>query len=172
MVQDHMTYAVARLSQGWIAAAATERGLRRLTLPRPKERQAVEALGLSGVESASPDDAAFASLVARMESYYAGGAEGFDDIELDLRDATPFQRQVLESVRSIPRGQVRSYGQVAAAIGRPNAARAVGAAMAANPVCVVIPCHRVIGSDGSLTGFGGGVELKRRMLALEGVSLS
>ena len=66
---------------------------------------------------------------------------------------------------------MRSYAEVAASVGRPNAARAVGAAMASNPVCVIIPCHRVIGSDGSLAGFGGGLELKRRMLELEGVSV-
>ena len=164
-------YGVGRIAQGWVGVAATQRGLCRLTLPKATKQQAVESLGVETLENASPDHQTFSALNSRLESYYAGGQQGFDDIELDLSDTTPFRRRVLESVRTIPRGQVRSYGQVAASIGRPNAARAVGAAMAANPVCVVIPCHRVIGSDGSLAGFGGGLELKQRMLELEGVRL-
>ena len=171
MAGDRLSYSIGETSRGWIGVAATERGVSRLTLPQPTERQAVESLGIEAVASASPDDEALSSLTARMESYYEGEEQEFGDVELDLSEKTPFQRQILESVRSIPRGQVRSYAQVAASVGRPNAARAVGAAMASNPVCVIIPCHRVIASDGSLAGFGGGLELKRRMLELEGVSV-
>jgi methylated-DNA-[protein]-cysteine S-methyltransferase len=78
---------------------------------------------------------------------------------------------VLETVRSIPHGEVRSYGWVARQIGKPKAARAVGQALAANPMPLVVPCHRVIGSDGSLTGFTGGLKMKKRLLELEGVLL-
>ncbi|MYG13438.1 MAG: MGMT family protein, partial [Gammaproteobacteria bacterium] len=77
------------------------------------------------------------------------------------------QRKVLEALQAIPYGETRSYKEVAAAIGKPRAVRAVGAANGRNPIPIIIPCHRVIGSDGSLTGFGGGLEVKRALLALE-----
>ncbi|MCZ0942750.1 MAG: methylated-DNA--[protein]-cysteine S-methyltransferase, partial [Gammaproteobacteria bacterium] len=80
---------------------------------------------------------------------------------------TAFQRKVLEALQAIPYGETRSYKEVAAAIGKPRAVRAVGAANGRNPIPIIIPCHRVIGSDGSLTGFGGGLEVKRALLALE-----
>ncbi len=86
---------------------------------------------------------------------------------LDLTAGTPFQQQVWQTLLRIPAGETRSYGRVAAAIGRPRAARAVGQAVGANPIAIIVPCHRVVGSDGSLTGFGGGVEQKRRMLEME-----
>jgi O-6-methylguanine DNA methyltransferase len=86
---------------------------------------------------------------------------------MDLSSGTDFQRRVWRALQKIPRGQTRSYGWVARKIGRPKAARAVGTACGANPVPIIIPCHRVIASDGSLGGFGGGLPLKRRLLALE-----
>ncbi|HEY0513475.1 MAG TPA: MGMT family protein, partial [Thermoanaerobaculia bacterium] len=81
---------------------------------------------------------------------------------------TPFERSVWDELRRIPFGETRSYGEIAQAIGRPGAARAVGRANGANPIPIVVPCHRVIGSDGSLTGFGGGLEAKSRLLEIEG----
>jgi O-6-methylguanine DNA methyltransferase len=84
------------------------------------------------------------------------------------RIGTPFQRQVWHHLRTISYGQVRSYRQIAEALGRPTAARAVGQACAANPVCLVVPCHRAIRADGSLGGFRWGVELKRKLLEMEG----
>lgn len=82
-------------------------------------------------------------------------------------EGTPFQQQVWTALQQIPFGETRSYGQLAAALGRPAAARAVGRANATNPICLIIPCHRVIGADGSLTGFAFGEDLKRRLLDLE-----
>jgi methylated-DNA-[protein]-cysteine S-methyltransferase len=90
-----------------------------------------------------------------------------DSIPVDLADRPAWDRLVLEAVRAIPRGRVASYGEVARRIGRPGAARAVGRANATNPVCLVVPCHRIVGADGSLTGYGGGLATKAALLALE-----
>ena len=108
----------------------------------------------------------FADLASSLQSYARGDAITFDDVVLDLR-GTPFQLAVWQATRAIPRGQTRSYKQIAETVGRPGASRAVGAAMAANPVTIIIPCHRVVGADGSLCGFGGGLPLKQRLLAME-----
>ena len=113
--------------------------------------------------TSAEDPAFFAGLASRLQAYARGDAVAFDDIELDLR-GTPFQLAVWQATRAIPRGQTRSYKQIAETVGRPGASRAVGAAMAANPVTIIIPCHRVVGSDGSLCGFGGGLPLKQRLL--------
>lgn len=102
----------------------------------------------------------------QIEEYFAGRRRTF---ELEVEgDGTEFQRLVWQELARIPYGETRSYADVAAAIGRPAAVRAVGAANGRNPIPIVVPCHRVIGADGSLTGFGGGLEAKRRLLELEG----
>ena len=101
----------------------------------------------------------------QLDGYFARRRQRFD---LALAPTgTAFQRKVLEALQAIPYGETRSYKEVAAAIGKPRAVRAVGAANGRNPIPIIIPCHRVIGSDGSLTGFGGGLEVKRALLALE-----
>ena len=103
---------------------------------------------------------------AQIEEYFQGARREFD---LDLAPTgTPFQLAVLDALATIPYGETRSYGEVAAQIGKPEAVRAVGAANGRNPLPIVLPCHRVIGADGSLTGFGGGIETKRYLLELEG----
>lgn len=110
-------------------------------------------------------DSVFEVAKAQLTEYFDGRRRHFD---LALRPTgTPFQLAVLEALQTIPYGETRSYADIAAQIGRPKAVRAVGAANGRNPLPIVIPCHRVIGSDGSLTGFGGGIEAKRRLLALE-----
>jgi len=91
--------------------------------------------------------------------------------ELDFGSAPPFREAVWQATRSIPFGETRSYGWVAERIGKPNASRAVGQALAANQLAILVPCHRVIGSDGGLCGFGGGLEMKRSLLDMENVSL-
>ncbi len=104
--------------------------------------------------------------VAQLEEYFQGTLREF---ALDLKPTgTAFQLAVLDALASIPYGETRSYGEVAAQIGRHKAVRAVGAANGRNPLPIVLPCHRVIGADGSLTGFGGGLETKRYLLDLEG----
>ncbi|WP_299619230.1 methylated-DNA--[protein]-cysteine S-methyltransferase [Pelagibius sp.] len=111
------------------------------------------------------DDGAFAETFRQLKAYFAGELDSFD---LPLRFAgTAFQNTVWKTLLSIPFGETVSYAALAARIGRPTAYRAVGAANGANPLPVVVPCHRVIGSDRSLTGFGGGIETKRFLLAHE-----
>ena len=108
---------------------------------------------------------AFAEAAAQLDAYFAGDLRVFD---LDIRlSVTPFQDAVLGELRRIPYGETRTYGEIAARIGRPKAVRAVGAANGSNPLPIVIPCHRVVGAGGQLTGFGGGLETKRYLLALE-----
>jgi methylated-DNA-[protein]-cysteine S-methyltransferase len=107
----------------------------------------------------------FAEAVRQLKEYFAGERHEFD---LPLRlDGTEFQLLVLEELRRIPYGETTSYGAIAARIGRPKAVRAVGAANGRNPIPIVVPCHRVIGSGGDLTGFGGGLDTKEALLRLE-----
>jgi len=105
----------------------------------------------------------------RLRAYFSSHKATFLD-ELDLSGATPFQRQVWEATRLIPYGETRSYLWVAEQIKRPGAVRAVGQALGRNPLAVIVPCHRVVASDGKLGGFGGGVELKRHLLYVEAVA--
>jgi methylated-DNA-[protein]-cysteine S-methyltransferase len=102
----------------------------------------------------------------QVQAYFAGRLRKFR-LPLDL-PGTDFQHQVWRQLQEIPYGETRSYGQIAAAIGRPQAVRAVGAANGSNPAPIVVPCHRVIGAGGRLTGYGGGLPLKKRLLELEG----
>ena len=104
--------------------------------------------------------------VRQLRAYFAGQLRWFD-LPLDMQ-GTPFQLRVWRELERIPYGETRSYSQIAAAIGAPRAVRAVGAANGANPIPIVVPCHRVIGASGKLVGYGGGLPLKRRLLELEG----
>ena len=105
-------------------------------------------------------------LAAQLKAYFAGELREWS-LALDLR-GTPFQLLAWQALRQIPYGQVRAYSQHAAAIGHPRAVRAVGAANGANPISIVVPCHRLIGKGGSLVKYGGGLEIKRRLLEMEG----
>jgi methylated-DNA-[protein]-cysteine S-methyltransferase len=110
-------------------------------------------------------------LVDRVQAYFEGAPETFADLELELDWCTPFQRRVIETLRSIPYGETATYGEVAALAGHPNAQRAVGSVCAANRFALVVPCHRVVSADG-LGSYGSlGPGYKRRLLELEGVVL-
>jgi len=111
------------------------------------------------------DDDAVADVAAQLDAYFRGKRRSFE-LLLAPR-GTEFQQLVWQALQRIPYGETRSYSDIAREIGRPAAVRAVGAANGANPIPIVIPCHRVVGSNGSLTGFGGGIETKRWLLALE-----
>lgn len=112
-----------------------------------------------------PDDRAFPEAVAQLDEYFAGERTTF---ALALRlDGTAFQQQVWAALLEIPYGETWSYGELAAHIGNPSASRAVGLANGKNPIGIIVPCHRVIGASGSLTGYGGGLERKRALLDLE-----
>lgn len=133
------------------------------------EDGAVTGLDFGGGEaSESPDPAALAlweRVRGELTEYFSGGRKRFD---IPIRYAgTPFQRLVWAALADIPYGETRSYGELASLIGRPGAARAVGMACHNNPVVILLPCHRVVGANGALTGFGGGLEVKKRLLALE-----
>ena len=112
-----------------------------------------------------PDESAFPEAVEQLEAYFAGERTDFQ-LELDLV-GTAFQRRVWTALRTIPYGQTRSYGEIAREIGAPGAFRAVGLANGHNPIGIIVPCHRVIGANGSLTGYGGGLDRKRVLLDLE-----
>jgi methylated-DNA-[protein]-cysteine S-methyltransferase len=113
----------------------------------------------------SENPTAFDDVVDQLEAYFAGELTDFE-LEFDLQ-GTEFQRRVWQALRTIPFGETRSYGEIAAQVGAPGAARAVGLANGHNPIAIIVPCHRVIGASGSLTGYGGGLDRKRSLLALE-----
>lgn len=115
------------------------------------------------------DPAALAEAVGELKHYFDDPTESFD-LPIDISTSPPFYRQALQVVSRIPAGTVWTYKQVAEAMGRPKSSRAVGQAMARNPVPIIIPCHRVVGSNGRLTGYGGGggIPTKRRLLEMEG----
>jgi methylated-DNA-[protein]-cysteine S-methyltransferase len=129
-------------------------------------RFALRAVGAALVDPAAENNSRKLSEVQQQVSEYSSGRRR--DFVLDLRPEGPdFDRKVWAALCDIPFGTTTSYGAVAKAIGHPTAARAVGAANGANPIALIVPCHRVIGSDGSLTGYGGGLPLKRKLLEHE-----
>ena len=108
-------------------------------------------------------------LAERLRAYFEGAPDDFADVELDLEELTPFGRAMADALRALPRGEVVSYGELAALAGRPGAARAAGTFCAQNRLAIFVPCHRVVGADG-LGGYGSlGLDYKRRLLQLEGV---
>jgi methylated-DNA-[protein]-cysteine S-methyltransferase len=113
----------------------------------------------------SESDTPFADVKRQLEEYFAGERTTFD-VPLAPKGA-PFEREVWHALQEIPYGETVSYGEIARRVGQPTAARAVGTANGRNPISVIVPCHRVIGADGSLTGYGGGLERKRLLLELE-----
>ena len=130
------------------------------------EEDAVTALKMAEKEAKGDAPEGLALAVFReLDEYFQGKRKIFD---IPLRThGTPFQEKVWAALRAIPYGEVRSYKEVAEAIGHPKAYRAVGMANNANPIFIIVPCHRVIGSDGSLTGYGGGLPMKKALLSLE-----
>jgi len=158
-------YTVFETAAGWIALLGSSAGLRRATLPQRSEALAYHLLGNS-VEATVMEPRYFADLLDCYRAYFTGGNVDFT-CQLDFNGATPFQQAVWRAARLIPRGQTRSYQWVADRAGRPGAARAAGQALAANPLPVIVPCHRVLASDGSLGGFSGGLKMKEFLLTLE-----
>ncbi|MCM2255742.1 MAG: methylated-DNA--[protein]-cysteine S-methyltransferase [Vicinamibacteria bacterium] len=154
-----MLYTYVDTPVGDLLVAGDEGALRLVSFPTGKMRRRPES---EWVEDARP----FKAARQQLREYFAGARQRFD---LPLEPVgTPFQRHVWAELRRIPYGRTRTYAELAARIGRPRAMRAVGTANGANPLPIVVPCHRVIGADGSLTGFGGGLPAKRLLLDLEG----
>jgi AraC family transcriptional regulator of adaptative response/methylated-DNA-[protein]-cysteine methyltransferase len=163
-----IAYSVAATPLGWLLVARTAKGICAVRLG---DDPAELASGLSAEYprgQVTRDDAGLQPVVDQIV-HLAAGAAPHVDLPLDIR-ATAFQRRVWEALRQIPRGEVRTYGEIATAIGQPAAVRAVGRACGANPVALAIPCHRVVGADGGLGGYRWGVERKRRILEAERVN--
>ncbi len=162
-------FAVVTTSLGALLVAATDRGVCLTALGTPaEEAQALLAKRFPGA-SLEPADPGTREWAATIATHAEGESDdtAIADIPLDLC-GTPFQLAVWEQLRAIPRGSTITYGELARRVGRPSAVRAVAQACGANPVGVVVPCHRVIGADGSLTGFASGLERKRVLLEREG----
>lgn len=119
----------------------------------------------------SCDDERFATERRQLDEYFAGTRSTFD-FPLRLEGGGPFERRVWDALLEIPYGTTTTYGEIATQLGRPDRARAVGSANGRNPIAIVVPCHRVIGANGKLTGYGGGLDNKRVLLALEGAMLA
>ena len=151
---------------GWIALLGSDLGLRRVSL-QPSPQDALAGLGEeANVAEDNPEE--FGNVLSALTDYFAGDMSALQRINVDLSVSSPFFSAAWDACRSIPPGETRSYQWLAEAAGNPKASRAAGQAMARNPVPLVIPCHRVVGSNGSLHGYGGGgVGVKARLLELE-----
>jgi len=160
-----LKYVISDIGAGWIGILGSTRGLRRITLPQPTLREAQNRLGDSA-NGADWSPHLFQNLVERFKDYFGGQEVSFSD-ELDLSEATPFQRLVWENAKLIPYGETRSYAWIAEQINQPAAVRAAGQALGRNPLPVIVPCHRVITADGKLGGYSGGLDVKRYLLQLE-----
>jgi methylated-DNA-[protein]-cysteine S-methyltransferase len=164
-MSNKLLYKVFKTKRGWIGVLASKIGLRAVTLPQTTQGKALNSLGKQ-VKQATLSPELFKDLEQRLQDYYSGKQAVFTDT-LDFSDATAFQKQVWEATRLIHYGETRSYGWLSRQIGKPLAARAVGQALNKNPFLIVVPCHRVITSDGELGGFGGGLNMKKALLELE-----
>ena len=152
------TYSTFDSPVGELLLVGDDDGLRGLYLPDHKR-------GPQVAPGWRRDDAALGAVRAQLAEYFAGDRTDFD---LPLAPAgTPFQLEVWDALKRIPYGETRCYGDLAKELGRPGAARAVGAANGRNPISIVVPCHRVVGSTGTLTGYAGGISAKERLLAHE-----
>jgi methylated-DNA-[protein]-cysteine S-methyltransferase len=149
---------------GWVGLLGSSSGLLAATLPQSSAKEAERWLG-DGIKTAVASEKPFADLIKRLKDYFAGKQVAFPD-KLDISGATEFQRQVWHITQTIPYGETRSYGWIAKKTGK-NGARAVGQALARNRLPVIIPCHRVLASDGSVGGYSGGVGVKESLLRLE-----
>ncbi|MEU7380928.1 MULTISPECIES: methylated-DNA--[protein]-cysteine S-methyltransferase [unclassified Streptomyces] len=175
VVQDEqrVVWAVVGTGIGPLLLAATPEGLVNVVFHATdavRERALARLASRLGTEPVeAPDSPLLTEAIRQVRAYFAGERQDFE-LPLDWSLISGFNRQVLRELASgVPYGSVVGYGDLADRVGQPGAAQAVGAAMGANPLPVVVPCHRVVESDGGIGGFGGGLEAKRRLLALEGV---
>lgn len=154
---------------GWVALLADDHALLGMTLPCATQRVALDELRAEfHCQPPRGENAITRHAQKKLERYFRGERVSFDEIPIDGSKATDFQQRVWRLTRAIPYGVTRTYDALARAVGRPYAARAVGQCMARNPLPIIIPCHRVVGSAGDLRGFGGGLAMKRALLEMEG----
>ena len=168
--ESDRAYRVFEVSLGWCGVCWNARGVCGFVLPL-SSADATETAALRMCGEATRRDAERADLVKAVDNYFDGWRTAFDDYALDLSGGTPFQQRVWSIVRRIPYGTVRTYRWVGMEMGQPDAVRAIGNALGANPVPLLVPCHRVVASDGRLGGFSaeGGLKLKLNMLEMERV---
>jgi methylated-DNA-[protein]-cysteine S-methyltransferase len=152
---------------GSLTVAVTRRGLVRVAFPEERPDEVAEELARLVSPRVMESARATEAWRRQLEEFFEGGRRTFD-LRVDRRLIRGLQRDVLRATSRVPYGAVATYGEIAKTIGNPKAARAVGRALGANPIPVVIPCHRVIGANGSLTGYGGGIDRKVALLTLEG----
>ncbi len=152
---------------GWLGVAVSRQGLVGIILPQSTEDAAWDRLYSAWPQGFPHESSPWPELQQRLLDYLDGKPVDFSDLPLDLPEEPRFWRRVWDICARIPYGETRSYADLAREAGSPRAFRAVGGAMAANPIPIIIPCHRVVGSGGGLTGFGGGLEQKRRLLEME-----
>ncbi len=151
-------YSHLKSSIGTLLLSANETGLREINFPKNGKATKPQA-------DWQEDSSALREAIRQLHAYFGGELEDFD---LPLApDGTPFQQHVWKELCNIPYGKTISYGELARRIGNPNASRAVGLANGSNPIPIIIPCHRVIGSNGKLAGYGGGLPIKEKLLSLE-----
>jgi len=164
LINRGSAYAAVGTSWGWAGVLATPGGIRRLALPRASRNLALEDLGDLG--GAVHDEGRFNEFARKLQAYFEAEPVIFDE-PLDMSGYTPFACSVWQSARRVGYGETASYAEIASSALRPLAFRAVGQAMKRNPVPLIIPCHRIILSDGSTGGFFGGEQIKRDLLELE-----
>ncbi|XRQ07186.1 methylated-DNA--[protein]-cysteine S-methyltransferase [Actinomadura welshii] len=155
------THIVVESAVGPLTLVARDGALTGLYMEVQRHRPPGETFGAPG----DPESEPFATVAEQLSAYFAGDLTEFD-LPLALH-GTPFQRRVWELLQEIPYGQTASYGELAGELGKPSASRAVGLANGRNPIGIIVPCHRVIGSTGDLTGYGGGLDRKRYLLDFE-----
>ncbi|MSQ31681.1 MAG: methylated-DNA--[protein]-cysteine S-methyltransferase [Dehalococcoidia bacterium] len=166
-IKSQLKSSVFETLWGWVASTFGDSGLVALTLPQDTRKDAIESLA----DQTKVLDLAIVrnpSLAGQVNGYFEGRRKSFD-ITVDLSLGTQFQREVWKAAMEVPYGEQRSYSWIAGKICSPLAMRAVGHALGSNPIAVVVPCHRILRSDGGLGGYGGGLPMKRRLLKLEGM---
>jgi len=170
MSENIYKYAIFLTAWGWAGFVADQKGLLIFVLPEERKENVLFRIEKElKCNNLSEDNREWKNLIHKVKEYYTGKKIDFTDSRLNLDNYTNFQKKVLQTVKKIPYGEIRSYKEAAEAADYPRAYRAVGNTMKNNPLPLIVPCHRVIKSDGSLGGFSaeGGINLKQKMLALE-----
>ena len=153
---------------GWMGISESAKGIRSIVLPKRSKRAVESDLSAEFSESVQQGESASLEAARRQLLDYLTGKRNSFDMPIDLTGGTSFQRKVWRTLQRVPYGKLRSYQWIAARVGGPQYARAVGNAVGANPLPIVIPCHRIVAHDASLGGFSGGLSMKRKLLCLEG----
>ncbi len=170
MSENILKYAIFLTAWGWAGFLADQKGLLIFILPEERKEDVLFRIEKElKYNNLSEDNRGWENLIQKVKEYYTGKKVDFTDSRLNLDNYTNFQKKVLQTVKKIPYGEIRSYKETAESAGYPRACRAVGNTMRNNPLPLIIPCHRVIKSDGGLGGFSGkeGIALKKKMIDFE-----